>query len=115
MQTQMEAIKIRLVETERLISNIEDEIMENNKAKKRERKVMGHEGRLRELSHLVKLSKIHIIGILGDEERDKRVKGLFEQIIAENFFEWREKNKVTKPRKNQRTSPETPTLQVTKT
>ena len=53
--------------------------------KNRERKVMDHKGRLRELSDLLKHSNIHIIGISEDEEREKGAEGLFEQIITKNF------------------------------
>ena len=45
---------------------------------------MDHEGRLRELSNLLKHNNICITGIPEDQERDKGSEGLFEQIIAEN-------------------------------
>lgn len=52
--------------------------MENNKAeKKRETKVMDQEGRVRELSNLLKHTNIHIIVVLEDEEKEKG-EGLFE-------------------------------------
>ena len=45
--------------------------MENDDVKrKRERKVMNHDGRVRELSNLLKHSNIHIMGVPEDEERD---------------------------------------------
>ena len=44
--------------------------MENTEAeKKRERKVMDHEGRYRELSDLLEQNNIHNIGVPEDEER----------------------------------------------
>ena len=49
---------------------------------------MDHEGRLRELSNLLKFNNIHIIGVPEDEERDKEEEGLFKQIIAEAFLIW---------------------------
>ena len=59
--------------------------MENNEAeKKRERKAMDHEGRLRELSNLLQCN-IYIIGVPEDEKKEKGAEGLFKQIIAENF------------------------------
>jgi len=62
--------------------------MENNEAeKKRERKILDHECRLRKLSDSIKLNNIRIIGVPEDEEREKGAEGLFEQIIAENFPE----------------------------
>ena len=46
--------------------------MENNEAKKkRERKVMNHEGRLREFSELITHNNISIIGVPEDEERER--------------------------------------------
>ena len=53
---------MRMDEAEEQISDTEDKIMENYEAeKKRERKVMDHEGRLRELSNLLKCSNIDIL------------------------------------------------------
>ena len=59
--------------------------MENKAEKKREIKVMDHEGRPRELSDLLKYSNILIIGVLEDEDREKGEEGLFKKIIAEMF------------------------------
>ena len=59
--------------------------MEHNEAAmKRERKILGHECRLREISDTIKCNNIHIIGV-PEEERIKESEGLFEQIIVENF------------------------------
>ena len=55
---------MRTEEAEVRIGDIEDKIMENNKAeKKRERKLLDHEGRLRELSDSIKWNNICIIGV----------------------------------------------------
>ena len=63
--------------------------MENNEAeKKRERKILDHECRLRELRNSMKCNNIHVIGVPEHEEREKGAEGLFEQIIAENFLIW---------------------------
>ena len=51
--------------------------------KKKKIKLLDHEGRLRELSNSIKPNNIYIIGI-PEEEQEKRAKGLFKQIIAEN-------------------------------
>ena len=60
--------------------------MENKEAeKKRKTKFRDHEGRLRELSDLLKHNNIHIIGVPEDEDRENRAEDLCEQIIAENF------------------------------
>lgn len=53
--------------------------MENNKdKKKRKTKVRDHEGRHRELSNLLKQSKIPIIGVQEDKDRKKQAKDSFE-------------------------------------
>ena len=41
--------------------------------------------RIREISDSLKRNNIRIIGVPEDEEREKRVEELCEQIIAENF------------------------------
>ena len=46
---------------------------------------MDCECRLRELSDSIKHNNIYITGEVPEEERIKRVEGLFEEIIAENF------------------------------
>ena len=54
----------RMEEAEEWISDIEDKIMENNEAeKKKERKILDHECRLRKLSNSLKHNKIHIIEV----------------------------------------------------
>ena len=74
-------------DVEEWISDTEDKIMKNNETEKKwERKVLVHEGRLRELSSLVKYNNIHTIRVPEDEERAKGAEGLFEQTIAENFL-----------------------------
>ena len=59
--------------------------MENDESeKKRERKLLDHEGRTRELSDSMKWNNIHILGV-PEEEWEKGAEGLFEQTIAETF------------------------------
>ena len=48
-------------------------------------KVRDHEGRLRELSNLLKCNNIPITGVPEDEGNEKGTEGLCEQIIAENL------------------------------
>ena len=51
--------------------------MENNEAeKKKERKILDHECRLRELRDSIKYNNILIIGI-AEEEREEGAEGLF--------------------------------------
>ena len=55
--------------------------MENNEAeKKREIKLLDHEGGLRELTDSIKQNNIHIIGVPEEEEQEKGAEGLFEQL-----------------------------------
>ncbi|KAF0870977.1 LITD1 protein, partial [Crocuta crocuta] len=83
-QNKLDAVTARMGEGERRISEIEDKIMENNEAeKKRVRKLLDHEGRIRDLSDSMKYNNIHSRGIL--EERREGEEGLFEQIMAKNF------------------------------
>ena len=53
--------------------------------KKRETKAKEHNIRIRDLSDSLKRNNIWIIGVPENEEREKGVEGLCEQIIAENF------------------------------
>ena len=64
MQSWLVAMTMRMEESKKWISDEEDTIMENNEAeKKRERKILDHECRLRELSNSLKHNKIHIIEV----------------------------------------------------
>ena len=58
-------------EAQELIGDIQDKIMENNEAEKRERNILDHKGRPRELSDSIK----HNIGIIGISERGGGEKG----------------------------------------
>ena len=64
MQSWLVAMTMRMEESKKWISDEEDTIMENNEAeKKRERKILDHECRLRKLSNSLKHNKIHIIEV----------------------------------------------------
>lgn len=62
---------------------------------------MDHNNRLRELRELIKHKNIHIIGV-PEEERGKWAKGLYGEIIAENFLHL-EKNRDIQIQETQRT------------
>ena len=82
----MDATAARMDEVEQQIGDIEDKVMENNEAeKKRETKAKEHDLRIREISDSLKRNNIRIIGVPKEEEKEKRVEGLCEQIIVENF------------------------------
>ena len=60
--------------------------MENNEAEnKREKKLLDHTGRIRELSISMEWNNIRIIWVPKEEEWEKGAGGLFEQMMAENF------------------------------
>ena len=81
----MDPMTMKMDKGEEWISDIEDKIMKNNETeKKRERKVLDHKCRLRELSNSLKCNN-SIIGVPDDEDREKGAESLFEQIIVENF------------------------------
>ena len=80
MQNRWDIMTMRSEEAEERIGDTEDKIMENNEAeKKRERKLLDHEGRLRKLSNSIKRTHILITGV-PEEEWEKGVEGLFEQL-----------------------------------
>ena len=82
----MDAAAARMDEAEQRINYIEDKLIENNEAeKKRQIKAKEHDLRIREISDSLKRNNIRIIGVPEEEEREKGVEGLCEQIIEENF------------------------------
>uniref|UniRef100_A0A8C9D6W2 L1 transposable element RRM domain-containing protein n=1 Tax=Panthera leo TaxID=9689 RepID=A0A8C9D6W2_PANLE len=86
LQSWMDAAAARMDEAEQRISDIEDKLIENNEAEnKREMKAKEHKLRMREISDSLKRNNIRIIGVPEEEEREIRVEGLCEQIIAENI------------------------------
>ena len=54
-------------------------------SKRKIKKILDHEGRIRELSDSMKHNNKRIVGIPGEEEGEKGAEGVLEQIIAENF------------------------------
>ena len=81
-----DATTARMDEAEPQMSDTVDKLMENNEAeKKRETNTKEHDLRIRAISDSLKRNKIRIIGVPEDEETEKGVEELCEQIIAENF------------------------------
>ena len=98
MQNKLDAVTARMEEAEWRISEIEDKIMKNDEFKKRrDKKILNHKGRIRELSNSMKCNNICIIRVPEEEEREKRAEGLLEQIIAENFPNLGEKSRHSNP------------------
>ena len=82
----MDAMVAKTEEAEQQISDTEDKLMENNEAeKKRETKAKEHDLQIREISDSLKRNNIRIIGVPEEEEKEKGVEGLCEQIIVEKF------------------------------
>ena len=76
MQNKLDIITMRPEEAEERTCEIEDKIMGKNEAEKRERKLLDHEGRLREPSDSIKRNNIHIIGARRRRQR-KGQKGVY--------------------------------------
>ena len=69
-QSKMEALTARINEAKERISDIEDQMMGNKEAEqKRDKQLLDHEGRNREISDTIKQNNIKIIGIPEKEER----------------------------------------------
>ena len=65
--------------------DLEDKVMESNQAeRKRAKRIMQNENILKELSDSIKCNNVCIIGV-PEEEREKRAKKFFEEIVTENF------------------------------
>ena len=86
MQSKTEAFTARINEVEERISDIEDQMMENEEAEqKKDKQLLDHKGRIWEISDTIRWNNIRIIGIPEEEERERRAEGILEQIIVENF------------------------------
>ena len=73
MQNKLDEVTARMEEAEGRISEIEGKIMENNEAEKnRDKKILDHEGRIRDLNDSMKCNNIHVIGIPEEEERKEQ-------------------------------------------
>ena len=80
----MEVTTAQIEEAEERIGELEDKIMEKEEAeKKRDKKIQEYEGRLRELSDIIKRNNVRIVGIPEEEERGKGAEGILEEIITE--------------------------------
>ena len=66
-------------------TDLEDRVIESNQAEQMKEKIMQNENTHRELSDSIKNNNIHLIGISEEDEREKGVENLFEEIIAERF------------------------------
>ena len=75
----MDAATAWTEDAEGRIGELEDKIMEKEEAeKKRDKKIQEYEGRIRELSDVVKRNNIRIIGTPEEEEREKGAESVIE-------------------------------------
>ena len=82
----MEALTARINEAEERISDMEDHMMETKEAEqKRDKQLVDHKRRIREISDTIRRNNIRIIGIPEEEERERGGEGILERIIVENF------------------------------
>ena len=92
----MEALTARINEAEERISDIEDQMTQNKEAEqKRDKQLLDHEGRIREISDTIRRNNIRIIGNSrrrGNREGSRRY-------IGENY--WREFPQYGKRNKHQ--------------
>ena len=76
----------RIIEAEEQKNDLVDRMVEITVTEQNiEKRVKKNEDRLRDLWDKIKRTKIHIIGILEGEEREKRPEKIFEEIIPKNF------------------------------
>ena len=82
----MEGIKSRLDIVEETIKEIETREEEYKEAEaQRKKRISKNERILRKLCDQYKQNNIHIIGIPEEEEREKGIESVSEEVIAENF------------------------------
>ena len=85
MKTTLEGINSRITEAE-WISDLEDRMVEFTAAEQnKEKRMKRNEDSLRDLWDNIKLKNIRIIWVPEGEEREKKPKKIFEEIIVENF------------------------------
>ena len=86
MQTELKAIKTRMNNTEEGNSDMEDRIMEiTQSGQQTENQLKKHENNMRDLWENIKCANRCIIGIPEEEEKEKEIGNIFEEIMAENF------------------------------
>ena len=86
MKNKLEATNARIEEAERRISELEDTVIAKEEAEiKREKMIQEHERRIRDLSDTIKRNNVRIIGVPEEEDKDRVLEGVLDQIIHENF------------------------------
>ena len=81
----MEGFKSRL-DVQKMVNEIEVREQDYKEAKaQREKRISRNERILRELGDQSEQNNIHIIGVPEEEEREKGIESVIEEVIAENF------------------------------
>ena len=84
----LEGAKSRINEAEDKINEVEDSMVEINEAeRKKEKRIKRNEDNFRDLWDNVKCPNIRIIGVPGEEDKQKGHEKILKEIIAENFPE----------------------------
>ena len=82
----LEGINSRISEAEKLISELEDKMVEiTSKEQNKVKRMQRTEDSLRDLCNNIKCTNIQIIGFTEEEEKKKEYEKIFEEIIVENF------------------------------
>ena len=82
----LEGLKSRLDEVQETINGIQIREQEYREAEaERDKRISRNERILRELCDQSKQNNIRIIGVPEEEDREKGIESVFEEIIAENF------------------------------
>ena len=82
----LEGTNSRITEAKDWISQLEDKMVEINKAeRKKEKRIKRNEDNLRDLWDNVKHPNIWIIGVPEEENKKKGYEKILKEIIAENF------------------------------
>ena len=84
MQAKVEALKSRMNSAEEQISDFEDKIMEISQSVQQTENQMKHESNIRDPWDNLKQRNLHIIWV-PEEKKKKRIRNIFEEIMAENF------------------------------
>ena len=85
-KTSLEGINSRITEAEERISDLEDKIVEiTTTEQNKEKRMKRIEDRLRDLWDNTKHTKMRIIGVPEEEEKNKGTEKIFEEIIVDNF------------------------------
>ena len=92
MQSNLDALRVRVIETEERISELEDGMVkENVKMEPWLSKIQSQERTLWEITDSMKCSNVRIIGIPEGVEKNRGLEEIFEEIVAENSLIWQRK------------------------